>query len=118
LLAPKATRCVDVPEKDVPFIFEQFVASVPDVVQSPDRSPFVIDATPDHFTRFPLTGLPVPVTPVPLPPIGVDIPNVRSSNIPVITPPDVVTVAIAITPAVYPDVLNAGMQLDATSRYT
>ena len=66
--APNLTRFPFVPAKDVPLILETVTASVPEVVASPDRSPFVIEVEPENFVRFPLAGLPVVVTePVPEP---------------------------------------------------
>jgi hypothetical protein len=46
---------------DVPFVLVQMMASVPEVVQSPLRSPLVTELAPENFVRFPLAGLPVVV---------------------------------------------------------
>lgn len=44
------------------------VANVPDVVISPDKSPFVMAVDPENFVKFPAAGDPVVVTvPVPVP---------------------------------------------------
>ena len=48
--------------KAVPLVCVQVIASVPDVVQSPDRSPLVITVPPENFARFPLAGDPDVVT--------------------------------------------------------
>jgi len=83
-----------------PFIFITVAALDPLVVTSPLKSQFVICVAEEKQLIFAAVGVPVVVTPVPGPPIGVLIPKVRSSVIEVITPPDVTTVAIAITPEV------------------
>jgi hypothetical protein len=44
------------------------VANAPEVVMSPDRSPFVIDVAPENFVSSPVAGEPVVVT-VPPPPL-------------------------------------------------
>ena len=43
-------------------VFVQVTVSVPDVAQSPDRSPFVTLVAPLNFARLPLAGDPVVVT--------------------------------------------------------
>jgi hypothetical protein len=82
--------------KETPPVLVHVIASVPDVAQSPERSPFVSELDPENLARFPLAGLPVVVT-VPSELLaGVAIPKVRSSVIVVMTPLAVTTVAIEI----------------------
>jgi len=59
---PLATVPVIVEGNDTPLVLVQVMARVPDVVQSPERSPFVIALKPENFVRFPLAGDPVVVT--------------------------------------------------------
>ena len=59
----------------VPFIAPTVVTNAPEVVTSPDRSPFVMDVVPENLAIFPEAGVPVVVT-VPLP-LGVHHESVR-----------------------------------------
>ena len=47
---------------DVPFVFRHVTANVPDVVQSPLKSPLLIVVDPENFVRLPLDGEPVVLT--------------------------------------------------------
>ena len=56
---------IDVDEPKLPtfeFTVARVAASVPDVVISPDKSPFVIALAPENFVRLPEAGEPVVVT--------------------------------------------------------
>lgn len=77
LLALVVSVVADV-AKATPLVFVQVDANVPEVVQSPLMSPFVIEVAPENFVRFPEAGDPVVVT---LPEEEADI-----------TPPDMVMV--------------------------
>jgi hypothetical protein len=48
-----------------PEVFVQVIANAPDVVQSPEMSPFVTEVGPENFVRFPFAGEPVTVAPLP-----------------------------------------------------
>ena len=74
---PLATVPVIVEGKDVPLVFVQVIASDPDVVQSPLRSPFVIEDPPENFVRLPLAGLPVVVT---VPDVAPLVPHEKASD--------------------------------------
>ena len=64
------------PESAVPLILPTVVASVPEVVTSPDRSPLVTEVAPENFVRLPVAGLPVVVT-VPEPAGVAQVPSPR-----------------------------------------
>jgi hypothetical protein len=66
ILVATVVSVVALAAKDTPFVLRQTIANVPVVVQSPDRSPFVMVAAPENLVRFPLAGEPVVVT-VPVP---------------------------------------------------
>lgn len=67
------------------FTVASVAARVPDVVMSPDKSPFVIDEPPENFVKFPVAGDPVVVT-VPDPPLAVRVPADKLRPEPTPTP--------------------------------
>jgi hypothetical protein len=69
----------------VTLLLPMVVASAPEVVMSPERSPFVMDVAPENLVRLPIAGEPVVVT-VPVP--GADelsVPPLNVILLPIVT---------------------------------